>query len=232
MNYIILPHEGADWLHSISSQETKPIVNPLVRIETDVSVKYILDEKTSRLAKMDQEGKRFTVYKLLHTDPWMESILPPVTLPCGCRGKSMVLFKDTLYVAVQGRSGDLLLFRSINPDDPDQWKNAACPEGFSSNQYSINGIGIYQNELYVNYLSEDPRINLKSVYDLADPGSPVFTRFFSISRFDKYHILEAQDPHGSYIVEFLVEHSCDSDNVHANLRIIDLANMTCVFKPQ
>jgi len=79
--------------------------------------------------------------------------------------------------------------------------------------------------LYVNYLSEDPRINLKSVYDLADPGSPVFTRFFTISRFDKYHILEAQNPPENHTVEFVVEHSCDSENVNANLRIIDLANM-------
>jgi len=54
-------------MHYIGTQETKPIVTPLVRIQTDVSVKYILDNKTSRLVIMDQEGKRFAVYQLLLT---------------------------------------------------------------------------------------------------------------------------------------------------------------------
>jgi len=144
MNYIILPHEGADWMHYIGTQETKPIVTPLVRIQPDASFKYILDKQASRLVKMDQEGKRFAVYKLLHTDPWMESILPPVTLPRVSRKVHGVIHGHT-FIAVQAGAGDLLLFRSINSDDSDQWKNAASSQEYSRNKYLINGIGINQN---------------------------------------------------------------------------------------
>lgn len=168
MNLILLPHEGETWLFRIIEKEQEQVLTPLVIIKTDVSAQYIFDFEKKRLAIMDQDGKRFALYRLYDESPWIETILLPMTLQRNNNGKCIHFKDDVLFAGGHSKNGEMMWLRS--GAEPDVWQNVLLPS-LQFSKKCIDGFGLHADILYAVDDYSEPKYTI--IFDISNPLEPV-----------------------------------------------------------
>jgi len=97
--FIFLPIGSVQHLCTASANG---IVEHLARAPGSDDATYKISTDGKFFGILDSERKRFAIYALLETDPWMRRIVPPTNLPRHCRAHDFILHDGKLIVG--GRS--------------------------------------------------------------------------------------------------------------------------------
>jgi hypothetical protein len=167
---LILPYDGNSWLFTLKDSDGIQELAPLARISNEAFPEYVFNSDKSLLGVMEQEGKRFALYRILTNEPWIETVLKPHILTRRCIGISLHIYGNALYIGGK----DFIWKRS--EDAPDSYVPLHVPEVNSHVKVCIAGAVFQGNALYSVYKAEERSMafGTRHLLDISDTTNPQF----------------------------------------------------------
>lgn len=159
--FVVLPHQGAPWLHRPDGANTRP----LCPVPTGGRARFCISPDAAWLGVLDEDGRRAHLYRV--ADDVIECVQPPCALAGGDRGHAIAAAGGVLYVGGSGKSGEML-WALGGPGDA--LRPMPIPQKARRAGKAVDAVFVHEGRL----LAIDDIVFPKwgFIHDLADPAAP------------------------------------------------------------
>ena len=136
-DFVFLPVNGAPYLCTVSAEG---VVEPRAPAPGNSDAVYKISTDQKFFAFLDSANKRFAVYELLDTEPWLRRIVSPTNLPRDCVAYDFILHDGQLLVGGRSRSQEniWLLDYTLAVQPARAWQALEVPEAVRKSGKSID----------------------------------------------------------------------------------------------